>query len=173
MIFNILIIDFDLVLIGEVDMIFINATKTFPNGEKSKSIRLRPYSYRANENFTGLMSTYPSDSTFLHNQAILASNLSGGGVGISEKFATISGSTMITPKQFIIAIEQFAIRCYGKVVEKELGTSIDCLPPRQQQSAARLAVEKLLQQNIIPVSEKLGKFAFMLLETYQLRILWQ
>lgn len=161
---------------GEVDMIFINATKSQVNSnhhmdnKKATDVRKKPFRVSAS---CGLLSVYPSNETlFLATEAANGRVMNDGTIQTvynvnkpnsleqsqqSVKFPTISPGTVLSERQFTASIEQLSIKMYWKDIEKKYGAVYECLTPKQQNEAARYAFELSLQRKIIPIAERLGK----------------
>ena len=115
---------------GEIDVIFLNATQVIPDNNDLPDRAPRAFGVRA-----------------------------GAGDERQYKRSTVGAAgaaPVISAGQFIAAVRVLACQLYANVIEHETGTVLECLPPRQRQTAARAVMDVLLKKKIVPTAEKLG-----------------
>lgn len=100
---------------------------------------------------------------------------SGSGVYASifpnKKQQTVNVSQM-SFNQFIVAVEELAIRCYSNVIEKETGTVLECLPVKQKAMAIRAAVDVMMLERMVPGALHLGEPLQFLLYVIYFIMMW-
>ncbi len=65
-------------------------------------------------------------------------------------------ATQMTFNQFVVAVQELAIRLYSHVIEKQTGTVLECLPQKQRSMAVRAALDVMMLEKIVPSAVKLG-----------------
>jgi hypothetical protein len=121
---------------GEVDIVFMNTVKMSTDSERIAQLPSQPTKAFVVQKKSGLNSAKSHSSGTANTTTAAAQSLS--------------------PAQFVVAVEQLACRVYAQLIEEQTGTTLECLPPKQRESAARAAQEVLLKKKIIPVADKLG-----------------
>jgi len=142
---------------GEVDMIYLNACK-LQDGEDGVETIVSAW-----EEHMGLLSS----SSALRNgknkhvpfNVRHSSDVIGGPSGNEARSINGRGHLSVhqlSISQFVTCMRSVATRLYSTLIEQQTGTILECLPPRQKESATSAALEVLLKRKILPVAEALG-----------------
>ena len=115
---------------GEIDVIFLNAAQTTPENRDLPERAPRAFGVRAG---AGTQQQYKRSAV--------------GAAGAAP---------VLSVGQFITAVKVLACQLYANVIEHETGTVLECLPPRQRETASRAVLDVLLKKKLVPVAERLG-----------------
>jgi hypothetical protein len=115
---------------GEIDVIFLNATQTTPENRDLPERAPRAFGVRAG---AGTQQQYKRSAV--------------GAAGAAP---------VLSAGQFVTAVKVLACQLYANVIEHETGTVLECLPPRQRETASRAVLDVLMKKKLVPVAERLG-----------------
>lgn len=134
---------------GDVDVVFMNTVKNVVAKENDGPMNLLPPP----------SSNSPGKATSPRGQLKSPQAFYPGGGKIKSPRTTamtqIKGSHL-SVNQFIVAVQDLAVRLYSSVIEEKTGTVLDCLPEKQKKMAMRAAMDVMVLKKLMPHANTLG-----------------
>lgn len=110
----------------------------------------------------GVVSIVFNDALKIKPEEPPASHSAHGHIKHSSTSITLKGipdtrATAISYSQFLYAMKMLALRLYADVIQSEFGVAVELLKDPVKDTAARQALELLLQDKLVPLAVKSGR----------------